>query len=145
MIGRGAWQNSSRFYSNELGDAPDVRDEARGPFFRQVLLSRKHSRRRNTFCTCFFKRTVFNIEHVACQWRGTAFSGRRPLPTLTGACSRTLLLASDAVALFRHHWAHATLGLGHWNCGCNLGWGPARCVNPQRRHPDCSIQTRTQK
>ena len=43
-----------------------------------MLLSRKHRRERTTFCTRFA--SVINIKHVACQWRGTAFSRGRPPP-----------------------------------------------------------------
>ena len=46
----------------------------------------------------FCERTVINKRYMACWWRETAFSRRRPLLTQTAACSRTLQLGSDAVA-----------------------------------------------
>ena len=48
------------------------------------------------FCTCFANARQSTLG----TWRGTAFSRRRPLPTRTAACSRTLPLAGDAVAFF---------------------------------------------
>ena len=83
IAARRAWQHSSMFCSNELGDARDMlmfvqpiqrTQEMLGtrrcehfsePTTRcgQVLLSRKHRRGRYTFYTC-------HIKHVACQWRG---------------------------------------------------------------------------
>ena len=64
----------------------------------------------------FCERTVINIRHVAYPWRGTAFSRRRPLLTPTDACSRTLPLASDAVAVL------LPMIPGHTQCG-NSGIG----------------------
>ena len=46
----------------------------------------------------FCERTFTNFGHVTCRCRGTAFSRGRPPPSRAAACSRTLPLASDAVA-----------------------------------------------
>ena len=51
----------------------------------------KTPQRTKHFQHMFGERTVINIGHVACRWRGTAFSRIRPLPTRTSACSRRRL------------------------------------------------------
>ena len=56
----------------------------------------KPTRRMKHVLHMFCERTVLNIKHVACWWRGTAFSPPNP----TAACSRTLPLARDLVAFF---------------------------------------------
>ena len=65
----------------------------------------------------FCERTIINIRHVACWWRGTAFSRRRPPVTHAAACSRSLPVASDAVAFLmpvvaeRTHFCVAGMGI----------------------------------
>ena len=195
----------------------------------------------------FCERTLINIEHVACQWRGTAFSlvdvrYRPEQPRVRAHCRWRVAPSAPSCFFFAcHHWALAILGLGHWNLpfhwhatkkgsrgsirhhlerpnivlsrnsdlvvcaqttprakkktfvyvaptssrglyyraasSCvswlylcmfrpflhfffggarafflflgvivgNCWWGPARRVNPWRRHPDCSVQTCTQR
>ena len=56
------------------------------PMYGQVLLPRKTSQRMKHILHMFCERTVTNIRHVACQWRGTAVSRRRPLPIRTAHC-----------------------------------------------------------
>ena len=46
----------------------------------QVLLSRKTPQKTKHVLHMLCERTVINIRHVACRWRGTAFSRRRPAP-----------------------------------------------------------------
>ena len=83
----------------------------------------------------FCERTVINIGHVACQWWRTAFSRRRPLSTRTAACSRTMPLASDAVAFF------CLSSLGTRNLGTraleyvlSLEWPSCWTLTRRRRH-----------
>ena len=64
----------------------------------------------------FCERRVINIRHVACQWPGTTVSRGWPHPARAAASSRTLPLASDAVAfLLPVVTEHTILRRGHWN------------------------------
>ena len=119
------WRRSGHVVVREAkkADARNFGDEAWWAFFRAHIdvstsaFIEKTPQRTKHVLHMFCEHTVINIRHVACQWRGTAFSRRRPLPARTAACSRTLPLASDAVALLFAcgHWAHTVLCRGHWN------------------------------
>ena len=109
----------SVFYSNELDDVrdtstsvkqrrrtQDIRGTRRGEHFLEptsmrasVLLSRKHRRERNTFCSCFRKQgNQHHARGMPVAWN--CVLAWTALPTRTAACSGTLPLPSDAVAFF---------------------------------------------
>ena len=109
---------SSVLHSNELGDARDMLVFVKQTKRTQEMVGtrcREHfSERRRCVSKCIYGENTAENEtrsahvlrtHVYQLWardlpvnRGTAFSRGRPLPSRAAACSRTLTLASDAVA-----------------------------------------------